>query len=157
MHCYVLVCNPMPEETHPDDDTDATVPEYVADAADKFDDHPHVEEVERDTSRFPTRLCLTLADASISRGIEELIDETNARIVYADCASGTDDGRTQQYIEVVVDEPYKPASRMNVRRQNPSSLAVTIPREARELSGITEGDEVEFTARDGEIRMTARE
>lgn len=125
-------------------------PVSLSDVVGLFDEHPHVDSVELDQTRIPHRLGLTLTGSSITPGLRDLIDVTSTRIEYADCS--TADGAL--YVELVTEEPLRPAGRRKLRQHGPSSIVLTLPPEALELSGFEGGDEIQLRARDDEIHLT---
>lgn len=130
---------------------DTNVPGHVADAYRAFTDHPHVETVTVNATRAPPRLELALATGSITPGLSDLLAQHHASVEYADCDVA--DGGL--YIEAAVEVPPRDAGLMSLRKHGPSSIVITLTREALELSGFAEGDKVSLTARDDEIRLEA--
>lgn len=140
----------MSSDTHTDTDetTDyQTPPPEVQNLQRALAAHPHVEMAEVDTTRVPARVELTLSSSGITPGVSDILDKHNARIEYAE---GDEDGLA---LELRIEDTLRDAG-TNRLRNHGSSVVITFPREALELSGFESGDELSIDARDGEVRLT---
>ena len=109
-----------------------------------------VSEVNRQGERTPERLAVVLDVANVTAPVEDLLDDYNAE-VEPDSLAVTAEGTLS--FDVTTPEGFKSAGQRPVRSHG-TSLVVTLTREALDLSGFDEGDDMDLDARNGAILIT---
>ena len=100
--------------------------------------------------RTPARLRVELEAANVTPPVEDLIEEYRADICPDSIAVSASNGLE---FEVTTPEGFKPAGSRETREYGPSSVSITLTREALETSGFDESTPVNVYGRDGAILL----
>lgn len=119
--------------------------------------HPDVDMAEIDTSRFPERLCVTIKSPDIPDGVHDVLEEYEGTITNAAASTASDGVVPWLIIELTAEVPFRDAGTRDISTWGKTSPAITIPREAMDVSGFEVGTKLELDGRDGELRLTRRD